>query len=431
MSAPNHTLTICLLGASYNTGNRGVAALASGTVNSVMHSHPDATLFLFDYDRLPSFERVRYAHGTADIELVNVRFSWRVWLRNNIIRLLVVGLVLRLLPIPRLRQWVMSHHPHLRRLNDADAVVSIGAGDSFADVYGLARLVYVALPQILALLLKKPLVQLPQTIGPFHGVIAKILARYILRRASRVYSRDPESSSLARRFMKDHERRVDLAYDMAFALEPIAPDRDSVIWFSSPSPMPIVGINPSGLLYLGGYTRNNMFHLKADYPKLVSDILSLFVEQLRCRVVLVPHAYKLGDTSESDTIACRAALEQGSARFGNRVHYVGEHLNEGELKYLIGQCEFFIGSRMHACIAALSQSVPAVGMAYSGKFVGIWRMLDVEELVLDLRCLDAEIVMIRLRELFDSRLRIRAKLEGKMPAIRKSVLSLFSDLPLR
>ena len=45
------------------------------------------------------------------------------------------------------------------------------------------------------------------------------------------------------------------------------------------------------------------------------------------------------------------------------------------MKYLIGQCDFFVGSRMHSCIAAVSQCVPAVSIAYSDKFIGVMATL--------------------------------------------------------
>ena len=49
-------------------------------------------------------------------------------------------------------------------------------------------------------------------------------------------------------------------------------------------------------------------------------------------------------------------------------------------KAVIGQCDFFIGSRMHACIAALSQGVPCVGVAYSMKFAGVFDTVGMERM---------------------------------------------------
>ena len=55
---------------------------------------------------------------------------------------------------------------------------------------------------------------------------------------------------------------------------------------------------------------------------------------------------------------------------------------------MIGQCRFFLGSRMHSCIAALSQGIPCVGLAYSMKFGGVFASVGVEDSVLEARTLD-------------------------------------------
>jgi polysaccharide pyruvyl transferase WcaK-like protein len=102
-----------------------------------------------------------------------------------------------------------------------------------------------------------------------------------------------------------------------------------------------------------------------------------------------------------------------------------------EIKYLIGQCDFFLGSRMHACIGALSQCVPAVGLAYSGKFAGVLESVGGGSRVVDLRSLGEGEVVNAVREAFGQREVLRRQLEEKMPSIRKSVLGLFARPEVR
>jgi len=42
---------ICVLGATFNTGNVGVTALAAGTIACILHRYPQAEIFLLDYGR--------------------------------------------------------------------------------------------------------------------------------------------------------------------------------------------------------------------------------------------------------------------------------------------------------------------------------------------------------------------------------------------
>jgi NAD(P)-dependent dehydrogenase (short-subunit alcohol dehydrogenase family) len=51
---------------------------------------------------------------------------------------------------------------------------------------------------------------------------------------------------------------------------------------------PRIGINPSGLLWNGGYTGNDQFGLKADFQDVVSKLIES-IDPDRYDIVLVPH----------------------------------------------------------------------------------------------------------------------------------------------
>ena len=86
---------------------------------------------------------------------------------------------------------------------------------------------------------------------------------------------------------------------------------------------------------------------------------------------------------------------------------------------------------MHACIGALSQCVPAVGLAYSRKFAGVLDSVGGGSRVVDLRSCDEAQVVAAAREAFGEREVLRRQLEEKMPAILESVLGLFSKREVR
>jgi len=158
--------SIILLGAGFTTRNLGVWALASGAIGSALHCFPNAAVCLVDYHQTPEVYSVRHTGGAIQVELLNIRFSKRMLLRNNIARLLLAAIWYRLLPSTTLKKQFASRNPVLTRLLEADVTGSIAGGDSFSDIYGLPRLLYVGLPQVLVLMLGRPRVLLPQTLGP-------------------------------------------------------------------------------------------------------------------------------------------------------------------------------------------------------------------------------------------------------------------------
>jgi len=142
-------------------------------------------------------------------------------------------------------------------------------------------------------------------------------------------------------------------------------------------------------------------------------------------VVLVPHVF--GEDSESDPPACAAIHREMVAECAGRLQLLEGAYDAQEIKHVIGRCDFFLGSRMHACIAALSQGVPAIGLAYSRKFRGVFQSIGVEELAIDLHETEAASVLDQVESAYESRDRIRARLHKFIPGARESVLNVFSE----
>lgn len=425
-------MKILLLGASFLTDNMGVGALAAGSVKSIVTGCPGAEIVVLDYAREGAVFSVPVGRQTVSIPLVNLRFSKKIYLKNNIVPLLGIALVRRLLPFPAWGRSIAESNPSLREITRADLCLAISGGDSFSDIYGLPRLLYVSLPQILILLLGKRLVLLPQTIGPFGGRLARSIARFIVRKAERVYSRDQQGVSAARSLAggsAEHDR-VRFCYDVGFALDPIAPPRVECegLTLDSPRSAPLVGLNVSGLLYMGGYSRKNMFGLAVNYPDLVNALIDLFVTRLNAPVLLVPHVFGSEAGGESDSAICKKLFRDLAERYPGRLGWIAGKYDQNQIKHIIGQCDFVVGSRMHACIAALSQGVPAMAIAYSDKFIGVMETIGVPSLVMDPRKMTQEDILQHVSRVFAERQAVRRQLEQIMPAVRQTVLSLFTEI---
>ena len=423
-------MKISILGAAFDTENVGVGALAAGTIRCIWQVYPQAEVFLLGYGKVGAVYSIKFPGQQIAIPLVNMRFSWRFWLRNNIAFLLFLTVLIKLLPFPTLRRRWIGRNDCLHQLDESDLVVAISGGDSFSDIYGLERLLYVSLPQVLALWAGKPLVLLPQTLGPFKGRFAQAIAKYILRRAKLVYSRDHAGVKLGAQMLAatGAAGKLRFCYDVGFALDPMPPQQVDVVGleFSPKPPTILVGLNVSGLLFIGGYTRRNMFGFKVEYPKLIYDLIDFLVLQKRANVLLVPHVF--GRDNESDAMVCARLYEALKDQYPGRIGLVRGSYNEGEIKHIIGICDFFIGSRMHACIAAVSQNIPTVPMAYSDKFLGVMQTIGIEANVVDLRKMDEEEIFNVIDRAFEHRAEVQQQLAHTMPQVTESVLRLFEGI---
>ena len=83
-------------------------------------------------------------------------------------------------------------------IHKADLVIDIGAGDSFADIYGRRRLIRLFMMKYMAHLAGRPLVLAPQTFGPFVKPLSRFFAVQSIKRAALVATRDRLSTDCAR-----------------------------------------------------------------------------------------------------------------------------------------------------------------------------------------------------------------------------------------
>jgi len=428
----NRKPKIAILGATFETGNMGVGALTAGTIKCILSENPASEIFLLDYGKQSPVRTVEFEGRQVTVPLMNLRFSWKIFLPNNIAFLIFLASMLRVIPSKRLRESLVGTNRWLRQIRETDLVCSISGGDSFSDIYGLVRLLYVSLPQILALLLGKRLILLPQTIGPFRMTISKWIARLILGRAEKIYLREFRSQQEMEALL-DHKiasEKLAFCYDVAFVLDPVAPQRLEVVGIPFPGDLavPVVGLNVSGLLFMEDFAGKNMFGLRVNYKHFVHALLDLLIVGKGASVLLVPHVFCTRADEEGDQVVCEQIYSQLRHKYKGRLGFVRGLYNQSEIKHVIGSCDFFVGSRMHACIAAVSQNIPAVSVAYSEKFLRVMQTVGIENMVADARALGEHELLASVERAFDQRAAVRRQLELRMPQIRRAVLSLFHGL---
>lgn len=403
-------LTVTLLGLTKNTDNYGVRVLLSAAVEAVSTAFPGAAIEMLDYGTRAEKWADVGPKGTVALSLINLRFSWKLHLPNNCFRLLAITAISRLMPVAW-REAVWQRNPWLARIADARVHLSIAGGDSFSDIYGFRRFIYVALPQLLVLMMQRPLVQLPQTYGPFRGALANRLARFILSRSHALFSRDEAGAATVNRLLQGKGPVVQVVPDIGLGMSAGQLDERLADWLSSRKrERPLIGINLSGLLLRGGYTGGNMFGLQEPFAKVVDALVELAVTRLQSDVLLVPHVIGVVGSEEDESRVCERLAAAFRDKYGDSVFAPPSTLDHRQMKRVIGHCDFFSGARMHACVAAVSQGVPTLCLAYSDKFSGVMKPLGAGARVADLRILTAAEICEAAAHVFNDRVNLREEL---------------------
>ncbi len=423
---------VAILGASLDTGNLGVSALAWSSVKVVKLQWPEAKIVMTGVGRQPGWVQIQMDGRSEALPTRPIRFCGNILTADHLVKLYAALVLCRIFPFLR-RRW-SSHNTTLGALLRAEMFCDITGGDSFSDIYGCGRLFRGFLVKRLCQMTGRPFVLLPQTYGPFKGRLSRLLAGSILSRATAIYSRDQEGLEQVNQLLANRKKKAvpQLCPDVAFVLEPRKPAFDNVIpnenEESIPSDSKLIGINISGLLYNGGYTQNNQFGLACDYKRLVKDMITYFARQPNYCVLLIPHVIPDNMPVENDLHACKAVWQSLPKELQEKVFVVEDQYDQNEIKYIIGQCDFFLGSRMHATIAALSQCIPAVGMAYSKKFAGVFQTVGVANYVVDMRSMNESETLTRIEELYQKKEDAQKILLQSIPAAKQKVLSIFQNL---
>lgn len=410
---------VLLLGASLDTGNLGVSALAWSSIKLILQQWCQAEVVLLGGGRQCDQIELQIDGKRIQVKSVPVRYCINLFAANHFLGLFLDVLLARI--------GLARFNPALYKTRDyvlsADLFMDITGGDSFSDIYGMKRFILGWLSKKLCQMTGKPFIMLPQTYGPFQHRITRWMASNILRNSSKLFSRDKQSVEEIRALIGE-EKPIEVVPDVAFIMDPIRQESEQITQLEKlkVDNYELIGLNVSGLLYNGGYKGQNEFGLKCDYTKLLRKVISFFFEKQKAFIIIVPHVIPVDCEVENDLLASQNIWETLPAEQKNKVIVLDGNYTQNQVKHLIGLCDFFIGSRMHSTIAALSQCIPAVGMAYSNKFIGVFETAGVADCVIDLRQMDEEDVLFRIERLYTGKAHLIEKLRNVIPEMKSKLL---------
>ncbi len=422
---------VCLFGASLDTNNMGVSALTASLIKLILDIDPNALLYLLIGNRSSKPQKLKVSGKIVNVNVVNYRLSPKAQLQEHLFWIFLKAVLWRILPFRLIRKRIINTNLWLKTLLKADFVGDIWKGDSFSDIYGLKWFLIESIPRIIAALLHKKIVFLPQTYGPFKSYISRKIAHFILVRSKSIYSRDKESIKTVKKLLGKKECRTNIyfCHDLAFTLDSTIPKEVTI----QPSikqrhEVTLIGVNVNGLMYNGGYNRKNMFVLKFDYKKFIHKLVKRLLEEFKADILLIPHTFGPQGHISNDQDACRNIFRSFNKNYKDRIYMVVQQYDQYEIKGIIGFCDFFIGSRMHSCIAALSQGISTIGIAYSKKFIGVFDSIDLGQMIIDARLHDMETSINNTLELFRNHLNDNKSIEKKMEHVYKTIKIIFSKL---
>ena len=339
-------MNIILANAPVKNGNRGCVALSLSTlyiIDKILNGRNIPHAFY-----LPQSGYDKKEEHTIKAGKVNLKFI-------SLMDITPLSIKQQIKNIAKYKEYQATKKAY----QEADFILDIGQGDSFADIYGKRRFDWIFSQYRLGMKYKKPYCILPQTIGPFKDASIRTQACKGISYAKCVMARDKQSYDYVKELLPDKPvtEIIDVAFFMPFNRKEF--NKDFIH----------VGLNVSALLWHGGYTRDNQFGLNVDYPSVIRSIIDYFLKQANVKVHLIPHVVSGERHVENDYAVSYDLFEEY-----NHPNLILSplFLDPISAKSYIAGMDFFMGARMHSTIAAFSSEVPVVPMAYSRKFNGLF-----------------------------------------------------------
>ncbi|MFR5683620.1 MAG: polysaccharide pyruvyl transferase family protein [Clostridia bacterium] len=318
--------------------NKGSEALVRGLLQICRKEYPKATIVLCVMEEIETSE-------IEEVDKIIKRYSFE----NKSIKRYVVAILRKFF---RLENWSnqIKYNKVLKEIGNSDIIISIGA-DNYDKSYHMIDSIHEYHKIINQYRKKDSKFILYDCSIAKEDIGKKEIADFSLFDEITVR----ESLSFVNVESKIDKKKVHYYPDPAFIMEPKMQKLPKE-WKKGH----MIGLNLSNLITKQEYGGNYEM-IMGNYRNLITYILKNTKEN----IVLIPHVMKNADLST-------LKLLYQEFKESNRVILVDdEQLSAPEIKYIISNCELFIGARTHSTIAAYSSYVPTLVLGYSIKSIGI------------------------------------------------------------
>jgi coenzyme F420 hydrogenase subunit beta len=262
-----------------------------------------------------------------------------------------------------------------------------------------------------------------QSVGAFEKGFVYRLLTLILKDAAAITCREKITSEFL--MAQGVRRNLFETSDLAFLLKPCTDARlEEIRKLEGIDPNERwIGISISALIGSFSYGPGGASEKEKAYIRAMADLADYIIENHSMKVLFIPHVTIPGKNDDRE-LANRVI---GYMKNSRETLIPMDIYDASELKGLIGICEAFVGSRMHATIAALSQCIPTLTYVYNHKTIGInGKMLGQDKYLLDIRGVKPKDFVKRnrvlIRDLLEEAGDIRKELEFRLSDVRTMAL---------
>lgn len=368
----------------YTWLNKGDAAIVLGIVDSIKDYWKADEINLYTFS--PKLDKEKYTkEGSVDtvyesvlnIHPYNNRSQKIAKILHVILKYLIILLKIKLNKISDKK---------LKVLADSDCIIICGGGFLGGSKIGsLIHLMLIHLNQKL----NSNVVLLGASVEPGSNLVINYLTKKVLNNCKVIVARETITMDYFNNNICDNVIKF-IGPDFAFY---------NKTYTSSVEKENIVG-----------FTVRNWFSSKKEqdhYELKISQIIKTIYKKYNFKFYYVPQVsfYTNNDSIVADRIS--NFLNDGEIVMNTK------DLSPNEIRAMISKFKFFIGTRMHSNIFALTMRVPTCAIGYEKKTFGIMNMFDLQDFVVDINDFTTDEVVEKFSKLVDSENDVKKLIDQK------------------
>ncbi|MFC1997366.1 polysaccharide pyruvyl transferase family protein [Chloroflexota bacterium] len=314
-----------------------------------------------------------------------------------------------LLKIMHISPNILQKNKILNAIEESDLFIDL-SGISFSDGRGIVLAYNVAciLP---AILMKKPVMKYSQALGPFDTLGNRWLAKTLLPYMRVIASR----GTITHKYLSELGlENVSLCADAAFTLHDQSNDNNIAVKLNNSKSLvgrEIVGISASSVV------RTYCEKKQIDYCRIIARFSDQIIASGKYSVRLIAHAVREskrgGRTNDIDT--CQKIYHQ--MEYKEYCQLIIEDYTPSELRTIIGNSNYFIASRFHSMVFALSENIPVIVIAWSHKYREVLAMFDLENWAIGYSELTRSNLLNEFEALVSENKEIRTLIQTYLPSV--------------
>jgi colanic acid/amylovoran biosynthesis protein len=313
---------------------------------------------------------------------------------------------------------IIDPHKKKRFLDykNTDLIIDL-SGDMYSDDYGIKSTISYFKGLYIKLLFKKPIIIFPQSIGPFNTKLTKRLAKFVFNHCNVVIPREQITHDLLKEMkIKTLHPIID---DTAFLLNPSSEQEIKKIMkkenIIKEKGKRLIGLSLSQSI--ATYSKCETNSKYEEYVKKMVSLVDYLTSKLNANLIFIPHVGGEENKANDDRIMCNLVYSKAKDKEKIRIMQKERYWPQ-EFKGVISKCDLFIGSRMHANIAALSTNVPTIAIAYSHKTYGIMERFNQEKYVCDIMKLSEKELINKINDALKNKKKIIEQLKEKNEKVK-------------